>query len=71
MELLRENERSANKAAAKVMRITVLVYALVVVLDIMGIFVIDLNTMIMAFIKGAVMLLVPTVIVNFMKKDGL
>ena len=70
MELLRENERSANKAAAKVMRITVLVYALVLVLDIIGVFVIDMSTMIMAFIKGAVMLLVPTVIVNFMKRDG-
>ncbi len=70
MELLRENERSANKAAAKVMRITILVYSVVLILDILGIFVIDLNTMIMTFIKGAVMLFVPTVIVNFMKKDG-
>lgn len=70
MELLKENERSANKAAAKVMRITVLVYAVVLILDILGIFVIELSTMIMAFIKGTVMLFVPTVIVNFMKKDA-
>ena len=69
MELLKENERSANRAAAKVMRITVLVYSVVLILDILGIFVIDLGTMITAFIKGAVMLLVPTLIVNFMKKD--
>ncbi len=68
MELLKENERSANKAAAKVMRITVLVYAVVLILDILGIFVIELSTMIMAFIKGTVMLLVPTVIVNIAKR---
>jgi len=36
MELLRENERSANKAAAKVMRITVLVFAAVLILDIIA-----------------------------------
>lgn len=70
MELLRENERSANVAAAKVMRVTVLVYSLVLILDIAGIFVIDLSTMVMAFIMGTVMLLVPTVIVNLMKCDG-
>ncbi len=69
MELLKENEKSANIAAAKVMRVTVLVYAVVLVLDIMGIFVIELGTMITAFIKGTVMLLIPTVIVNFMKKN--
>lgn len=69
MELLKENERGANIAAAKVMRITILVYAVVLILDIMGIFVIELGTMITAFIKGAVILFVPTVIVNFLKKD--
>lgn len=46
MELLRENERSANKAAAKVMRITVLVFAVVLILDIIGIFIIPLGVMI-------------------------
>ena len=70
MELLKENERSANKAAAKVMRITIIVYSAVLILDILGIFVIDIGTMVMAFIKGAIMLFVPTVIVNFAKKDA-
>ncbi len=64
MELLRENERSANKAAAKVMRITVLVFAVVLVLDIVGIFTIPLEVMIAAYIIGAVLLFVPTLIVN-------
>ena len=70
MELLKENERSANKAAAKVMRITVLVFAAVLVLDIVGIFVVELSTMIAAFIAGSVLLLVPTLIVNVLKNSG-
>ncbi|MBQ8780758.1 MAG: hypothetical protein IJZ72_03700 [Oscillospiraceae bacterium] len=70
MELLRENERSANIAAAKVMRVTILVYSVVLILDILGIFVIDIGTMVVAFLKGAVILAVPTVIVNIMKKDA-
>lgn len=69
MELLRENERSANKAAAFVMRITLIVYAMVLVLDILGIFEVEIKTMIAAFIKGSAMLVVPTVIVNFLKRE--
>ncbi|MBQ9948533.1 MAG: hypothetical protein IJO91_09120 [Oscillospiraceae bacterium] len=70
MELLRENERSANKAAAKVMRITALVFAAVLVLDILGIFIIPLGVMIAAYIIGTVLLFVPTLIVNVAKQDG-
>ncbi len=69
MELLKENERSANKAAAKVMLVTILVYSIVLILDILGIFVIELGIMISAFIKGAVMLTVPSVIVFLLKRD--
>ena len=70
MELLKENERSANKAAAKVMRITALVFAAVLVLDILGVFVVELTTMIIAFIIGTVLLYVPTLIVNVMKQTA-
>ncbi len=70
MELLKENERSANKAAAKVMRITVLVFVVVLVLDIAGIFTIPLGVMIAAYIIGTVLLFVPTFIVNIGKQDG-
>lgn len=70
MELLKENELSANKAAAKVMRITVLVFAAVLVLDIVGIFVVKLSTMIAAFIAGSLLLLVPTLIVNVLKNGS-
>ena len=57
MELLRENERSASIAAAKVMRITILVFAVVVLLDVIGIFVVDLGTMFTAFGISAALLL--------------
>lgn len=67
MELLKENERSAAKAAAKVMRITIAVFALVLVLDIVGIFQVPIGTMVAAYIIGCIILFVPTVIVNFAK----
>lgn len=70
MELLKENEKSANLAAAKVMRITVIVFALVLVLDIAGIFTVKLNTMITAFVIGTILLLVPTLLVNILKQNG-
>lgn len=69
MELLKENERGANKAAAKVMRITVLVFAIVLVLDIVGIFVVPLGVMIAAYVIGCLLLFVPTFIVNFAKRS--
>ena len=70
MELLKENEKGANKAAAKVMRITVLVFAAVLVLDIVGIFTVELGTMITAFVAGSALLCVPTLLSNVMKAEG-
>lgn len=69
MELLSENERSANKAAAKVMRITAIVFAAVLLLDILGIFTVKLSVMITSYIIGTLLLLVPTLIVNVLKKN--
>ena len=70
MELLRENERSANKATTKVMRITVLVFAAVLILDIIGIFTVPLGVMIASYIIGTVLLFVPTFIINLAKQEG-
>ncbi|MGN0688352.1 MAG: methyl-accepting chemotaxis protein [Oscillospiraceae bacterium] len=70
MELLNENERSANKASAKVMRITALVFALVLILDIVGIFKVPLGVMIAAYLMSTALLFVPTFLVNFAKRDG-
>ena len=67
MELLKQNEYSANRAAANVMRITVAVFAVVLVLDIIGIFTVQVGTMVTAFIIGTVLLCIPTLIVNILK----
>lgn len=70
MDLLKENERSAARAAAKVMRITAAVFVLVLVLDLVGIFTVNIPTMIFAFIIGEILLFVPTLILNILKKEG-
>ncbi|MBP1559731.1 MAG: hypothetical protein J6C96_00590 [Oscillospiraceae bacterium] len=70
MELLLENEKSANKAAANVMRITAIVFAVALILDIVRIFTVTLSVMVTAFILGAILLLIPTLLVNVLKKDG-
>ncbi|MGN0667444.1 MAG: methyl-accepting chemotaxis protein [Huintestinicola sp.] len=70
MNLLSENEKSANLAAAKVMRITVIVFAMVLLLDIIGIFTVKLPVMITAFLIGCVFLLIPTLLVNVLKNEG-
>lgn len=70
MGLLNENEKSANLAAAKVMRVTMLVFAVVLVLDIVGIFKVKLPVMITAFIIGCVLLFIPTLLVNVFKAEG-
>lgn len=70
MELLKENERTACLAAAKVMRVTIFVFASVVLLDIMGIFTIKLPVMLFSFCLGTFLLLIPTFAVNIARKTG-
>ena len=70
MELLKENERGANKAAAKVMMITGIAFILVLILNIAGIFTVDTGVMIAAFVLGEVFLLTPTIVVNVLKAEG-
>ncbi len=69
MELLKENEISANKASANVMRITAAVFVLVLVLDILRIFTVEVGVMVAAFILGTVFLFIPTLIVNVLKVE--
>ncbi|MGN1338947.1 MAG: methyl-accepting chemotaxis protein [Oscillospiraceae bacterium] len=67
MELMKQNEFSANRAAANVMRITAAVFLVVLILDILGIFAVQIPTMVTAFIIGTVLLFIPTLIVNVLK----
>lgn len=66
-KMLMENEIQSNKLAAKVMRITFLFYTLIYILDIVGVFVVELKLMTIAFILGGILLLIPTLIVNVLK----
>ncbi len=70
MELLKENERSANKAAAKAMLITMGAFVVVLILNLLGVFVLDMGTMVVSFLLSCVVLFVPTLIVIILKKDG-
>ncbi|MGN0131951.1 MAG: methyl-accepting chemotaxis protein [Lachnospiraceae bacterium] len=61
--VLIQNEKQANRAVAKVMRITFLIFTLVYLLNVFGIFVIDMGIMTLAYVTGSVLLWIPTLIV--------
>ena len=61
--VLIQNEKQANRAVAKVMRITFLIFTLVYLLNVFGIFVINMGTMTLAYVGGSICLWIPTLIV--------
>ena len=69
MGLLKQNEKEANLLVAKVMRITFLIFTLIYILNVIGVFIVDKTIMTIAFISGSCMLLLPTVFVNILKKE--
>ncbi len=69
MSLLRQNEKEANLLVAKVMRITFIIFILIYLLNVMGIFVVDKMIMTVAFIGGGCLLLLPTLLTNILKKE--
>ena len=66
-KMLLENELQANKLSAKVMRITFLIFTLIYILDIMGIFTVKVGLMTVAFICGGICLLIPTLLTDILK----
>lgn len=68
--MLRENEKQANRLVAKVMRITFLIFTLVYVLDLTGIFKVDTLIMTIAYVGGSALLLLPTLLVNVLKREA-
>ena len=68
--VLVQNEKQANKAVAKVMRITFLIFSLVFLMNVLGIFVVDMKTMTAAYVMGSILLWLPTLMVNVAKQDG-
>ena len=65
--LLVENEKMANRLAARVMQITFLILTLVLALNIVGIFEVDMRNMIFAYVTGGILLLLPSFLVFKMK----
>ena len=53
--VLIQNEKQANIAVAKVMRITFLIFTLVYLLNVFGIFVIDMRIMTLAYATGSIL----------------
>ncbi len=70
MSLLQTNEREANLITAKVMRVTFYIFTLIYILNVVGIFVVDGTIMTISYIGGSIFMLLPTLIVNVLKKDG-
>lgn len=68
--ILRENEKQANKLAAKVMLITFVIFTIVYILNVIGIFVVDGLVMTIAYIGGGTLLLLPTLLVVILKKEN-
>lgn len=61
-KILTDNEKQANKIVAKVMRITFFIFILVYLLNVVGIFVIKMSIMTIAFIAGSICLWIPTLL---------
>lgn len=68
MKVLQENEISANHAATKITLISAGVLTLVLILNIVGIFIVDMTQMVICYISGSVLLLVPLLLTKKMKK---
>lgn len=70
MSLLKKNEKEANLLVAKVMRITFVIFTLIYVLNVIGIFIVDKTIMTIAYIGGGCLLLLPSLLVNIFKREG-
>lgn len=69
MELLNKNEKEANLIVAKVMRITFLIFTVVYLLNVFGIFKVDKIIMTIAYLGGSCLLFLPTLLVNLLKHN--
>ncbi len=70
MSLLKKNEKEANFLVVKVMRITFIIFTLIYVLNVVGIFIVDKTIMTIAYIGGSCLLLLPTLLINILKREN-
>ena len=68
-KILIENEKQANWVVARVMRITFLIFTFIYLLDVIGVFVVNLKIMTIAYVGSSILLLLPTLFVNILKQD--
>ncbi|MBQ6845061.1 MAG: HD domain-containing protein [Agathobacter sp.] len=68
-KLLVENEKQANYIVAKVMRITFYIFTFIYLLNIIGVFVVDVKIMTIAYLGSSVLLLFPTMLVKKTKQN--
>lgn len=69
MELLKQNEKEANRIVARVMRVTFFVFTLIYILNVIGIFIVEKSVMTFSYVSGGALLLLPTLLVNVLKKE--
>ena len=69
MSLLKQNEKEANLIVAKVMRISFIIFTLIFILNVIGIFEVKPAVMTFAYIGGSILLLLPTLLCNFLKVE--
>lgn len=68
--VLIQNEKQANVAVAKVMRITFIIFTLIYFMNVFGIFVVDMGIMTFAYVMGSILLWIPTLLVCVGKQQG-
>lgn len=67
-DLRREREQIANYYVARIMSVTAIIYTVMLVLNFVGIFDVEQVYMMAAYISGIICLLIPSVLVNVLKK---
>lgn len=70
VSLLESNEQVSNRFAAQIMLVTISFIALTMFLNIINIFIVPMNTMIMAMSGAAVLLILPSMLVFIFKLRG-
>ena len=68
--IILENEKNANRVAAKVMLISFLIFSLIYVLNVLGIFIVDQTVMTIAYLLGSAMLIAPTIIITVLNVES-
>ena len=67
---LAEQEKQANKLAAQVMQFTFLFFTLVLVLNLVGVFKVDKAIMMIAYVVGSIVLIIPSIMIMKLKLDS-